>query len=129
MADTESPGWFARFMGVDADNAARAAEADATRARLNAEKFERGEWNAQQYQAVQANWAASQFSPNDQMYEAAYDGLKEGADNITGAVKGPLNTAGGLVWNSIPWWVWIVGAAALFFWMGGGALLKGRLAR
>ena len=56
-------------------------------------------------------------------------GLKEGADNITGAVKGTLNTAGGLVWNSIPWWVWIVGAAALFFWMGGGALLKGRLAR
>ena len=130
----ESPGWFARLMGgVDADNAARAAEADAIRAKLNQQKFERGEWTAQQFQAVQAQWAASQFSPNDQMYEAAYEGLKEGADNITGAVtgavKGTLNTAGELVWKSIPWWVWIVGAAALFFYMGGGALLKGRLAR
>jgi hypothetical protein len=121
------PGLFSRLMGVDADNAARAAEADAIRARLNQEKFERGEWDAAQYQAVQANWAASQFDPDQQTYEAAYEGLKEGAENIQGTVKGSLNAAGGFVWGSLPWWVLPLAAVALFLYMGGGQMLKGSL--
>jgi hypothetical protein len=31
--------------------------------------------------------------------------------------------------KSIPWWVWLAAAAALFVWMGGLTLLKGRLAK
>jgi len=63
-------------------------------------------------------------------------GAKEGLNNVLtapGKVVGAVGSgASTLLWGivkNIPWWIWIVGAGALFVWMGGLALLKGRLAR
>jgi hypothetical protein len=63
-------------------------------------------------------------------------GAAEGLNNVltapgkvVGAVGGSAST---LLWGilkNIPWWVYLVGAGALFIWMGGLMLLKGRFAR
>lgn len=50
--------------------------------------------------------------------DSAYKGLWSGLTGLVKKILGP-----------IPWWVWLVAAGALFFWMGGAALLRGRLAK
>jgi hypothetical protein len=63
-------------------------------------------------------------------------GAKEGLQNalnapgkLVGAVGGGASTLLWGVLKNIPWWVYVVAAGALFIWMGGLALLRGRLAR
>jgi len=63
-------------------------------------------------------------------------GAKEGLQNVltapgkaVGLVGSGANT---LLWGilkNIPWWVYLAGLGALFVWMGGLSLLKGRLAK
>ena len=76
---------------------------------------------------------------NDQN-AAAWEGFKEGAaeglnnvlnapGKVVGAVGSSLSQAVWGVLKNIPWWVWLVGLGALFVWMGGLSLLRGRLAR
>lgn len=48
---------------------------------------------------------------------------------VVGAVGGGASTLLGGILKNIPWWVYLGGLAALFVWMGGLSLLKGRLAR
>jgi hypothetical protein len=121
--------WFAGLFGYDEENAARAAAADATLARLNREKFDRGELTAEQFQVIEARRLQSQFDADAEVWGGFKDGLEEGRQNIQNTVKGGLNFGGSLLFGSIPWWVWLVAAAALFFWMGGASLLKGSLSR
>jgi hypothetical protein len=74
--------------------------------------------------------AATQDTLNSQdaaAVEGFQQGLQEGLGNVTGAVKGTLAGAINSIWASIPWQAWAVGAVALFLWMGGLAMLKGRL--
>ncbi|HEV2391073.1 MAG TPA: hypothetical protein VG146_01785 [Verrucomicrobiae bacterium] len=63
-------------------------------------------------------------------------GAKQGLDNVltapgkvVGAVGSGASTLLGGIIKAIPWWVWLGAAAALFVWMGGLELLKGRFAR
>jgi predicted deacylase len=64
------------------------------------------------------------------------EGAKEGLNNVLDAPGWLTKLLGdaaskavkGIVIN-IPWWVWVVAAGALFIWMGGLSLLKGRFAR
>lgn len=63
-------------------------------------------------------------------------GAAEGLNNVltapgkvVGAVGSGLNTVLWGVLKNIPWWVYLVGLGALFVWMGGLTLLKGRLGR
>jgi len=77
---------------------------------------------------------------NEDTDAAAWDGFKEGAGeglnnvlNFPGEVvgaagKGSSQLLGGVLKN-IPWWVYLAAAAALFVWMGGLSLLKGRLSK
>jgi len=64
------------------------------------------------------------------------EGAKEGLDNVLNAPgqavglvgKGLSQAVGGILKN-IPLWVYAVALVALFIWMGGLTLLRGRLAR
>jgi hypothetical protein len=122
-------GLWSWAFGVDAENAARAEQADATLARLNREKFDSGDWSAEQYQAVETRRLAAVFNPDQEIQQSFEAGWNEGLANEKALIKDTINGVGGFVWGSIPWWVYIVGAVALFLWMGGATLLKGRLAR
>jgi hypothetical protein len=63
-------------------------------------------------------------------------GAAEGLNNVLTAPGKAVGAIGGgastLLWGilkNIPWWVYLAGAGALFVWMGGLTLLKGRFAR
>lgn len=66
----------------------------------------------------------------------AIAGAQQGLHNVL-AVPGQVIGAAGslsgeLLWQTIkriPWWVWLGAAAALFIWLGGLSLLRGRLKR
>jgi hypothetical protein len=63
-------------------------------------------------------------------------GAAEGLNNVltapgkaVGLIGSGANTLLGGILKNIPWWVYLGGAVALFIWMGGLELLKGRLRR
>lgn len=63
-------------------------------------------------------------------------GAAQGLNNVLTAPGKAIGAIGSgastLLWGilkNIPWWAYLAGAAALFVWMGGLTLLRGRLAR
>jgi hypothetical protein len=69
-------------------------------------------------------------------WEGAQEGAAEGWNNVldapgraVGAITDSTGQALAGVLKNIPFWLWLVAAGALFVWMGGLSLLKGRLAR
>lgn len=103
--------------GYDEDNAARAAEADMKLRELNRKEYGVDYVNRDDY--VDTATAEKQIS------EDFRAGLKEGAGNVRGFVGGAI----GGIFSLIPWQVWLLGAVALFIWLGGLNLIRGRLAR
>jgi len=67
-----------------------------------------------------------------QVGDAFREGLDEGARNIRQIIGAPFTLAPAFL-KVIPWQLWLLGAALLFFWLGGGPwllnLARGRLAR
>lgn len=66
----------------------------------------------------------------------AAEGAAEGLSNVLNFPGKVVDTAGkglsqivGGILKGVPWWLWLVAAGALFFYMGGAALLRGRLAK
>lgn len=94
---------------------------------------------------ITADQAAHEQQLTDNTYNentdaAAWDGFKQGAtDGLNNVLNFPGEVVGAagqgssqLLWGvlkNIPWWVYLVAAGALFVWMGGLALLRGRLSR
>jgi hypothetical protein len=128
--------------GVDLDaEQARSNAADAATAALNQREVDAGVWTQAQADAANANMAAGNVSTgaNDvvgAVTDEAEAGLQEGLHNVLaapGEVVGAVGSgASTLLWGiikNIPWWVWLAGAGALFVWMGGLELLRGRLKR
>ena len=121
------PDWIT---GYDAENAARAREADAKLRALNAERISNGFYTPEAVKQLNDGWARDAMPASDADARAAIDaafvdGLNDGRNNV----KGFFN---GVVWQflkSIPFVVWVGAAVALFVWLGGLSLLKGRLAR
>jgi hypothetical protein len=77
---------------------------------------------------------------NESELAAAEAGFVEGAAaGLQNVLKAPGQVIGfagdsastllGGILKNIPWWVYLGGAAALFVWMGGLELLRGRLGR
>lgn len=120
------PDWIT---GYDAANADAAAAADATLRGLNADRQASGGYTAAQWAQVQRDYASQEsFDPaaqRDSIDSAFAAGLEDGRQNV----KSFFN---GAVWQflkTIPLVVWIGAGIALFVWMGGLSLLKGRLAK
>ena len=57
------------------------------------------------------------------------EGLKSGEQNLTSGISDSIARVIKDIWKAIPWQLWVVAAIALFLWMGGMSLLRGRLAR
>lgn len=121
---------------------------------LNAERLKQREAAGNISQArIDANQAAERDSLNSQdlaaglgLVQGATEGLYdpaqwwtdtkagaqiagEAADSAYKGVWSGLTAALKKILGPIPWWVWLAAAGALFIWMGGLALLKGRFAR
>lgn len=69
-------------------------------------------------------------------WQGAKEGAAEGLQNVldapgraVGAVGGAAGSLLAGVLKNIPWWVYAGAVVALFIWMGGLNLLRGRLAR
>lgn len=82
----------------------------------------------------------SNTGPLENQDAAAWEGAKEGAaEGLQNVLDAPGQAVGlvgqgagtllGGVLKNIPWWVYVGAAAALFVWMGGLSLLRGRLVR
>lgn len=108
------PDWIT---GYDSENAQRAADADRELQRLNLERYGVPYVNQDDYQGPQA--------ARDSIDSAFVSGLEEGRQNV----KGFFNGAVWQLLKSIPLVVWIGAAVALFIWMGGLSLLKGKFAK
>ena len=149
------PDWLT---GYDAENAARAAAADAQLQKLNQADYERGGRiynavaDARGVAAAEQNLATvlanrdreingtddgsytgvggySEDVQREQIQTVFQDTLDVQAGKIIG---GPFAAIGSFlksIFKAVPWWVWLLGIVAVFVWLGGAALLKGILAR
>lgn len=57
------------------------------------------------------------------------DSVKENAENMSKGVRDTLNFSLGKILGAVPWWVYLAGAFALFIYLGGGAVLRSRVAK
>ena len=139
-------GLWTSFMSVvtGTDLAAEQAKSDAADAQLsqvNQQALDAGLVTQAVYDQSQADIAAGNASTGDNNVIGAVDaeaqaGLADGLNNVLtapGKLVGAVGSgASTLLWGiikSIPWWVYLAGAAALFVWMGGLEMIEGRLGK
>lgn len=103
-----------------------AAQNDATYNRI---LLQRGQSAANDYVAqVAENYAAQDNRPaGEQVTEAAQQGLAEGYGNVTGAIRSTIAAPFRFVWDSVPWWIWVMGLVGLFFYFGGSSVVRRRV--
>lgn len=63
----------------------------------------------------------------NQVGAAFNEGLAEGYENTTGAIRATVAAPFRFAWDIIPWQLWLGAAVFLFFYIGGGTYLKGIL--
>lgn len=137
--------WFGLdklFLGTDLS--AAQAQSDQLDAKINAanQKLESAGYVPQGYADVAAqDIAAGDTSTGDNNVVASVDsefvaGLQQGANNVlqapgkvVGAAGSGASTLLGGILKNIPWWIYGGALVALFVWMGGLELFRGRLAR
>lgn len=71
-------------------------------------------------------------SVNQEFIAGAQAGLQnvlQAPGQVVGLAGSGLTTIVGGILKAIPWWIYLGGLVALFVWMGGLELLRGRLAR
>ena len=134
------------FTGVDLDaEQQRSNQLDAQILANNQKEVDRGQITQQEADRRAQVLAAAdaELGVNDvvgSVSGAFGEGLKEGAQNVleapgkaAAAITGAANQAASGVFygiiKNIPWWAWLVGLGALFVWMGGLSLVRGRLAK
>lgn len=136
-------GWVSDLFGAPSeqqradalDNQLKASEADyAPGGRIyNKIAAEQGMDAAQKaYDQVRQhvdNGTAADAHIDTQIQDAFNNQLSTEINDIGGAVSTAAATPFRLAWSSIPWQVWALGAVLLFFYMGGGTLLKGSLGK
>lgn len=124
--------------GVDlAAEQARGNAADAQLSALNTQALNSGHYDQATYDlAVQDAAAGATGDVTAQVGEAFMEGASQGLQNVIQAPGKLVGAAGSLsgsvLWGiikAIPWWVWVAAAGALFIWLGGLSMLRGRLAR
>ena len=127
---------------LDSDNIAAGAAADAGNAQITNSLASQGLMTQADAAAANAHYAAGAADStiegataqvNDAFIEGAREGLAAELNFFTNilpdGINKTLSTILKAIFKAIPWWAWIIGAAALFVWMGGLALLQGSLKR
>jgi len=128
---TLDPNW----LFVDQDALDTANQVAKRQSQIAFEQSQKGVLDNEKFQALNAEILGvpdrtylDAFNDPDQSPAAGFvAGAREGLNKEAGLVNDALNGAAGLVWKAIPWWVWIGGLVALFFYFGGGVLVRRKL--
>jgi len=121
--------------GIDpAAEQARQASLDAQISASNADLLNRGIWTEDQYTAAQTDLGKSDTQDiQGSIDQAAEQGAVEGVNNLVktvgDSVQGLTSWSFGSIFKLIPWQVWPILLLVAFFYLGGGVLLRGFLAR
>lgn len=124
---------FGTSDGIAATDAATTAQL----AQLNQADLNNGLITQAQYDQMQTDLATQTDSSVQGQNAEITQGLEEGAAQglaneekaVSTVTSGVTGVAGGLIGSflkSLPWWVWLGAAAALFFYLGGGGFLERR---
>lgn len=126
--------WLSGTGFVDQEAEGRRIDAEANKA--FAEARDLGYIGNEDYTAGTARRSATETRTGSYVADIGdgfKEGLAEGYDNVTGDIRKGINFPFKFLWDAVPGWLWFVllvgGGVALFLYMGGGALLKGRLAK
>ena len=106
----------------------RGDAADAKLAELNKQTFDSGRWTADQYQQAETDRLNGmtgdvQAQIDQAAAQGAVDGLKAEPKIFTDAVS----KATGWTLSFVPWWVWPLGAAVVFFYFFDGLNILNKL--
>ena len=116
--------------GQEAEDTGKAL--DAKLAALNAQKYANGGYTDAAYQQVLADQSSGATGDvQSQLEESGAQGANEGLD----ALEKKAGEATGSVWDiitkfikeqlkNIPWWVYVGGLVAVFFYLGGAGLVR-----
>ena len=127
-----------KLTGVDlAAEQQRGNQLDAQLQNLNQQALATGHYDQATFDQAQADAVAGATGDVTQSVDVAFQqGLAEGAQNVLNAPGKLVGAAGSAsssllsgILKNIPWWVYVAAFGALFIWMGGLSLLKGRLSR
>lgn len=115
-------GLWSLITGEDLEAAqAQSAAADAKLAELNRQKLERGVWDQATYDQAAKQLADSSLADaQDQVAGAFAEGFNDGVSNVRGTIGDIL----ALPFRLIPPIGWLLIAGALFFYFGGGVLVR-----
>lgn len=120
------------FLWLSQDEIDRGRLADSRLDQLNRNAFEAGKISGEEYAARYGKIQASSMDalledPMSSPWSGFKEGLKEGAENVQGAVKNTLAAPFNFAFGSIPWQVWLLGLVALAWYLGLFGRLKGAL--
>ena len=137
------PQWLTNIWNPNAD---AGAAADAQLRAMNSVDYapggkiyekiaaERGTAAADAAQAqVTANYDTQapigETAQNAAIDQAFTDSLDASASNLIGSPLAVLWAEIKALIKSVPWWVWIIGIVAVFFWLGGAAIIRAAVKR
>jgi hypothetical protein len=104
---------------LDAERAAQNA-ATASRIATNQGQAASDLWQRH----VDVNTARGTLNASAEVGDAFNEGLSEGYDNVTGGIRAAVNFPLKFIWDALPWWVWVGGAGALFWYLGGAVWIR-----
>lgn len=118
--------WLDFFTGSDteADQAAM-DRADAWNAARNKQLHDEGKMSDANYEIAVQHINEGHIDVEAEVNGAFKEGLDEGYDNVTGAIKTTLAAPFKFAFASIPWHFYLVGGLVLFWYMGGAVFIKG----
>lgn len=123
-------GWGDLWDVVSGSEQERGEELDRRLAELNRDALESDRWTREQFnQAEENRMAGATGDTRSEVLGAAADGAVEGLKTIPDKIRGTVDGVAGWTLGAVPWWLWIVGAAGLFLYLGGGELVRVKLSR
>lgn len=120
------PDWLT---GYDAQNAAAVNERQAELARREAEARANGNVMLADYYGGGLGQSASVADDRAAIDETFADSVKENATAISQGINDTLSFSVGKILGAVPWWLWLAGAFGLFLYLGGGAVIRARIAK
>lgn len=118
--------WTDFFTGIDSEQVqADMDRADAWNAARNKQLYDEGKMTAANYQIAVEHINEGRIDVNAEVGAAFDEGLADGYDNVTGAIKDTIAAPFKFAFASLPWHVYAIAAGVLFWYMGGAVFIKG----